>query len=129
MSRILFYSSVVFLVLHGLIHLMGTTVYMKLGRVEGLAYKTTVLGGRLDLGEGGIAVVGALWLLAALGFVAAAAALVAGFGWGAALLVGVTLLSLLLTVLDWNAAFVGAIFNLVILAVLFVGPRLASLHP
>jgi hypothetical protein len=57
------------LVLHGLIHLMGTAVYMKLGTVEGLKYKTTLLGGRWDLGAGGIWVFGALWAVAAVGFV------------------------------------------------------------
>ncbi len=50
----------IILVLHGLIHLMGTAVYMKLTRIQGLNYKTTLLGGRWDLGEGGIKVFGAL---------------------------------------------------------------------
>jgi len=40
-----------------------------------------LLGGRWDLGEGGIRVFGALWAAAAIGFVAAAAALLAGWGW------------------------------------------------
>jgi hypothetical protein len=45
------------LVLHGLIHLMGTAVYMRLADVQGLSYKTTLLGGRLDLGENGMRIV------------------------------------------------------------------------
>ena len=44
----------ILLILHGLIHLIGTVVYTKLGTVKGLSYKTTLLGGRWDLGEGGI---------------------------------------------------------------------------
>ena len=129
MSRTLVIAAVVILALHGLIHLMGTTVYMKLGRVEGLSYKTTLLGGRWDLGEMGIAVYGALWLLAAVGFIAAAVGLAAGWESATLLLVAVTALSLVLTVLDWNSAFMGAIVNLVILTTLLVGPRLVASLP
>ena len=62
MSKILLIIVSIGLVLHGLIHLMGTTVYMKLGMIEGFGYKTTLLAGRFDLGAGGIAVFGALWV-------------------------------------------------------------------
>jgi len=114
------------LVLHGLIHLMGTTVYMKLGNVEGLTYKTTLLGGRWDLGEGGMRVFGALWIIPAVGFVLAAAAL--GLGWPSwlALLVSVAVVSLVLTVLDWSNAYAGAVVNLIILCAAFVGLRFGA---
>jgi hypothetical protein len=59
------FAAGVVLVLHGMIHLMGTTVYMKLGHVEASPYKTTLLGGRWDPGEGGMRVFGALWLIPA----------------------------------------------------------------
>jgi hypothetical protein len=72
MPRILIVFVALVLGIHGLIHLLGATVYLKLGDVQGLAYKTTVLGGRVDLGAGGIRVFGALWILPAIGFVAAA---------------------------------------------------------
>lgn len=57
--RILTIVASIVLVLHGLIHIMGTAVYMQLGVIQGLPYTTTVLGGRWDLGAGGIAVYGA----------------------------------------------------------------------
>ena len=126
MSKTIIIIASIVLVLHGLIHLMGTTVYMKLTTIEGFAYKTTLLGGRWDLGEGGIQVFGALWALAAIGFVVAAVALLAGWGWWQPVLVGVTLFSLVLTALDWSNAFAGAIINIIILAVLWLGPRIAS---
>lgn len=116
----------IILVLHGLIHLMGTAVYMKLTRIQGLNYKTTLLGGRWDLGEGGIKVFGALWAVAAIGFVAAGAALLAGWGWWQPVLVGVVLFSLALTILDWSSAFMGAIINVMLLAVLWLGPHIAG---
>jgi hypothetical protein len=113
------------LIVHGLVHLMGTTVYLKLGTIEGFSYKTTLLNGRWDLGETGIAVFGALWAVAAVGFVIAGVALLAGWSWWQPVLVGVTLFSLALTVLDWKTAFAGAIINIAILVVLWLGPQLS----
>ena len=126
MLRIMLIVATIVLVLHGLIHLMGTVAYMKLGVIQQLPYKTTVLGGRWELGAGGIAVYGALWGVAAIGFVVAALAF--WFGWAGwqPLLLGVTLLSLALTALDWDVAFAGVILNIVILALLWLGPRLTG---
>ncbi len=114
------------LTLHGLIHLMGTVTYMKLGAVQGLTYKTTLLGGRWNLGESGIAVYGALWALAAIGFVAAAIALLAGWDWYRPALAGTAIFSLALTALDWKVAFAGVILNLVILAWLWLAPLIGK---
>jgi hypothetical protein len=112
--------------IHGLIHLMGATVYLKLGDVQGLVYKTTVLGGRIDLGAGGIRVFGALWILAAIGFVAAALGLFEGWSWWSVALLATTLVSTLLTVLDWNVAFMGAIVDFAILGALWFQLRLVA---
>lgn len=126
MSKTILIIATAILVLHGLIHLMGTSVYMKLASVEGFVYKTTVLGGRWDLGTGGISLFGALWLVPALGFVVAAVGLWLGAPWWQALLLPVTLFSLVLTALDWNIASAGAVVNLVILALLWLGPRVVG---
>jgi len=114
------------LVVHGLIHLMGTTVYMKLGTIAGLPYKTTLLGGRWELGEGGIRAFGMLWAVAAIGFVVAAAALLAGWAWWWPALLAVALFSLMLTALDWSNAYAGVMINILILAVLWLGPHIAG---
>ena len=114
------------LIAHGLVHLMGTTVYMKLGTIEGLPYKTTLLGGRWDLGERGMRLFGALWVLPALGFVLGGAALLVGQALWVPIVVVTTLLSLVMTVLDFRAAFVGAILNVAILATVWLGPILRS---
>ena len=116
--RALTIIAAIVLILHGLIHLMGT--------VKGLSYKTTLLGGRWDLGEGGITVFGALWAVAAVGFVVAALALLTGWSWWKPVLIGVTLFSLVLTSLDWGVAFAGIVVNLGILAALWLGPRIAG---
>lgn len=69
---------------------------------------------------------GALWALAASGFIVAAGALLAGWQWWQPVLLGVTLLSLALTALDWGVAYTGVIVNSVILALLWLGPRIPN---
>ena len=126
MLKIMLIIASIVLFLHGLIHLMGTVAYMRLAVIQQLPYKTTVLGGRWDLGASGTAVYGALWAVAAIGFIVAAAALLIGWQWWQPVLVGVMLLSLALTALDWDVAFAGVILNIAILALLWLGPRLTS---
>jgi len=126
MPKIIIIVAALVLILHGLIHLIGPTVYMKLGQVEEIAYKTTLLGGRWEVGERGIWMFGALWTVPAVGFILAAVALLAGWSWWQPVLIGVTLVSLLLTVLDWRIAYAGVVVNLVILAVFALEPRIAS---
>lgn len=116
----------IILILHGLVHLMGTVTYMKLGVVEGLTYKTTLLGGHWDLGEGGIRIYGALWAVAVVGFVLAATALLFGWFWWKPVLAGVAAFSLALTALDWKVASAGAILNIVILAWLAFFPNIVK---
>jgi len=47
MKMLIIVASII-LILHGLVHLMGTAAYLKLAELKGLPYKTTVLGGRWD---------------------------------------------------------------------------------
>jgi hypothetical protein len=125
MARILMIIVAIALILHGLIHLMGTAVYARHAEIKGLSYKTTLLSGHWDLGQSGIAVFGWLWLLPAVGFVAGAVALLAGWAWWNPVLVGITLVSLTLTVLDWSSAFRGAVIDVAILALILASPRIA----
>ena len=126
MLRILLYFVAFLLAVHGLIHLMGFTAYWPLAEMKELPYKTTLLGGRWEVGATGMRVFSLLWLLAAIGFVAATLGLILHQGWWLPVLVGVTLLSLTLCVLDWSVAFRGALINIVILIVLLpvVGLRI-----
>lgn len=59
-------------------------------------------------------------------FIVAAVALLAGWRWWQSVLVGTTLLSLALTALDWGDAYTGVMLNLVILALLWLVPRMTS---
>ncbi len=124
--RLLMVAVCVFLMLHGLIHLMGAAAYLRLAEIPQLPYKTTVLGGRVDLGAGGTAVYGALWGIAAIAFLVCGIGLLLGASWGQPLLVGVTLFSLVLTALDWKVAYAGAVIDAIILLALRLVPRLGS---
>jgi hypothetical protein len=126
MQKLAIWAFASLLVLHGLIHLMGTTVYMKIGQIQGLPYKTTLLGGRWDLGERGTRVFGALWIVPAVGFVLAGAALFANHPAWSSFVIGSCVVSLALTLLDVRAAFAGAILDVLILAATWVGPILRS---
>jgi hypothetical protein len=120
MSNIFRAAAATILALHGLIHLIGPTVYLKLMELDGFAYKTTLLGGRWDLGERGIQAFGALWVFPAIGFLAAAAGLMLGYGWWGWVLAASTVLSLVLTALDYRVAFAGIVINVVILLLLLI---------
>ncbi len=113
--------------LHGLIHLLGFVAYWPLRAVPELAYKTTFLGGRLNLGTAGTRLYSVIWLLVAIGFVAACFGLVSGREWARPLLIAVTVASLFVIALDWAPAFRGAIVDVAILVLLIVGPQLANL--
>ena len=113
------YLAAFVLIAHGLIHLLGTTVYLRLGEVAGFAYKTTLLGNSWDVGPVGMGIFGAMWAVAAVGFIVSAIGMLTGSSWWQPVLIGVTVFSLLLTGLDWNLAFAGVALNLVILALVF----------
>ena len=105
--------------LHGIAHLAGFAESFHLTAATDLPYKTTILGGRLDLG-GGIRVMGILWLaLAAVFVVVAAGAALNATWWVYA--AGVTaMISLVMSLLEMPQARIGVLVNLAILAVLFV---------
>ncbi len=126
MHRILFMAAAVFLILHGLIHLLGTTAYWQLGKIAAVPYKTTLLGGAWDVGDTAILVFGALWLVPAVGFVVGGIAMLAGWPWWSPLVALMAAGSLGLTLLDWRVAYGGAIVNVVILGVLWLRPVVSA---
>ena len=114
------------LIVHGLIHLMGTAVYAWRAEIKGLSYSTRLLSGRWDLGIKGVRVFGWLWVLPAGGFVLAAIALLAGWPWWNPVLVAAALLSIALILFDWSNAFRGAVVDVAILLAALIGPRIAA---
>jgi hypothetical protein len=128
MSKVIRSIVYVFIILHGLAHLMATSVYWQLTESPDLVYDTAVLGGRVDLGENGIWLYGLLWLIAGLGTALAGIALFTRAAWAKPLLLAVTVFSLALCVLVIEAAKVGILINLAILAALLPGLRTSGLR-
>jgi hypothetical protein len=109
------------LVLHGLIHLIGFVVPWRITELSGYPYTTTVIWGRIDVGNGGARALGIGWLLAALAFVVAALGVWQGAVW-APLATGVTAVcSLVLCTIASPTALAGAVIDLgIVLATIYV---------
>ena len=106
---------------HGVAHLVGFLVPWRLMHDTEMPYKTTLLSGRWDVGDRGIRINGVLWLLAALGFFAAAVLLVLGLPfWYQTVLVMATA-SAALCLLGLPDAKIGGAVNLVLIVCLLVG--------
>ena len=119
MSKLLTNLAAFALCVHGLIHLIGTVVYMSLGSLEGLRYETT-LAGRWDVGVSGMAVFGMLWAVAGAAFVVAGIGLGSGATWWVGATTGAAVLSLLLSLLDSPNAYMGAAVDVAVLAAVVI---------
>jgi len=127
MSSILNTLLSIVLALHGLIHLIGTAVYMRFASFKDFPYKTTLLNGRFDLGTSGIGGFGLVWLLTAVAIVAAAVGVFSHASWSVPVLLASTIVSLVLCVVDWQVAKTGAIIDIIILGAIVVGSRLLNI--
>lgn len=105
--------------LHGLIHLLGFAAYFPLAKIPELPYKTALLDGRWEVGAGGVRLFSLFWLFASLGFATSAIAIILKQPFWAQVMLLSALLSLVLCLLDWKAAFRGFWIDLAILLVLF----------
>lgn len=113
--------------LHGIAHLPGFLNSWELVQMEEIPYHTTVLSGRVDLGDAGIRAMGVLWLAFAAVFVACAAGALVHGSWWLPWAMGATLGSLLLSAADWPEARLGVGVNAGLIAALIVGAKLGWL--
>ena len=56
----------IFLFLHGLAHLVGFIVPWRIAKMDDMPYKTTLIYGKVDVGDIGIRIMGIIWLLIAM---------------------------------------------------------------
>jgi hypothetical protein len=101
---------------HGLIHLIGFLVPWRIAQVEGFAYRTTALGGSVELGATGAQVVGVAWLAIAVGFVVAAVGVRRRSAWALWLTAALGTASLVVCVLGLPETVAGIVVNVAILA-------------
>jgi hypothetical protein len=106
----------VLMILHGIAHGPGVLGSWSLASFEDVSRQPNILLG--DAGDGVVFVLGALYLLAGLGFVIAGAALLLRVAWWQRLATAAVLLSLVVTTLWWSDAIVGLVLNVAVLAVL-----------
>jgi hypothetical protein len=117
MSGLLRFALVSILVAHAVAHLPGFLVSWELRAFPAVPYTTEVLGG-FDVGAVGTRIIGALWLFAAVGIVAAAVAAHLRVSWMPMLLWPMIGLSTTLCILGWPATRAGLAANLVVVALL-----------
>jgi hypothetical protein len=116
------------LIAHGVAHLVGFVVPWKLMAAPDVPYRTTILGGTVDIGDAGSRALGVVWLIAALGLMLLGSALLAGFNvraWIFTLLGG----SLALCVVGWPDARIGVVVNVVLIGVLLAMRQLGTACP
>ncbi|MCC7241179.1 MAG: ABC transporter permease [Acidobacteria bacterium] len=117
-------AAAIVMFVHGVAHLPGFLVSFRLASLAELPYKTTILAGRLNLGDRGIQVMGLMWAALAIGFALASVGLLFRLPWWGAAAWAATAMSLILCVLGWPEARIGALVNLALGAWLLWGaPR------
>lgn len=119
----------IYLFVHGFCHLVGFVVPWKIATLEEEPYKTTLLSGAVDIGDIGIRIIGVLWLITAVAFIAGAVGSIALFHWWRPLTLYLSIFSLVLCVLGLPGAKIGILANVIILAYLIAGGRLGWLPP
>ena len=97
---------------HGVAHLPGFLVSWRLASFDELPYRTTILAGRLDLGDHGIQIVGILWAALAFTFLAAGAAAFLRLPWWGPVAQAAVALSLVLCAIGWPETRIGVLVNI-----------------
>lgn len=105
---------------HAFAHLPGFIAYLRLAELKDMPYKTTILAGRVNVGDLGIQVFGALWLVAALAFVASSIGVGARLSWWQTAMFIAAGFSLVLCILGWPDTRFGLFVNLALVAFLLV---------
>jgi hypothetical protein len=109
-------AAAAFLVLHGLIHLMGFAVSWQLATMQELAYRTTVLNGALDVGDAGARVLGIAWVVAAVALVAAGVLVWRGSSSAAVVTAAAAVFSLIVCAAGLPDAFRGLYIDIALIA-------------
>jgi hypothetical protein len=115
------------LLAHGFAHLVGFVGPWKIGKPDPKQPYTTLLAGRLDVGDTGIRVVGILWLLAAVAFGVLALAVLTEAPWWQPAAIWIASYSLALSILGLPASWIGIAVDIILLAYVLYAHRLALL--
>jgi hypothetical protein len=108
---------------HGIAHFVGFVFSWQIATLAELPYKTTILAGRIDVGDGGIRAMGLLWLLGGLGFLIAAVGVATEAPWSLRLTALMVAVSLVLCTIGWPDSRIGLVVNIALAVVLVVNAR------
>ena len=111
----------ILMILHGVAHLPGFAGSWRLATFPNLPYHTRLLDGRFEVGDGGMRLIGSLWLLVALAFMCAALGALTNTPWWAGTAFVATLVSFTLCALEWPATQVGVPVNVTLAVALLAG--------
>jgi hypothetical protein len=117
------------LALHGIVHIVGFIVPWRLLTTAGTDYHTTILGGALDIGDGGMRALGVVWLIVAALFLTAGYASATQQVWWMPLAFALAAVSLMLCLLELPETIFGVLLNAALIVFLAVGARLGWLAP
>ncbi|MBM3787448.1 MAG: hypothetical protein FJW30_24080 [Acidobacteria bacterium] len=117
------YALIALLAVHGFAHLPGFAAAWRLIENAEMPYRTTLLHGRLDLGDAGIRIYGLCWLALACGFAIAAIGVAQRASWWLLLVEALVLISVLFCAIGWPDTRFGLLANLLTIALAF-----ATLH-
>lgn len=109
------------MIAHGIAHLARFAIPWRLAPRSGAPVRTTVLDGRIDIGEGGVRALGSLWLALAMAFCLAALGAFAATDWWLLVAFLAALVSMMLCLLEWPQARFGVGANLLVLGGLAAG--------
>ena len=110
-------AAAIVLVLHGLVPALGFVALWRVAELEGIAYRTTVLDGRLEIGDTGARILGLAWLALVPAFVVAAYGVATGRRWALPVVGLVAAASLVVSILGLPDSRPGLMIDVAILAV------------
>ena len=110
----------VFIALHGLVHVIGFTVPWGFGGPRGVERSTLILNHSVDVGDPAMKLVGFVWLVAAVAFVAVAVLLWRGHPSARRSTVALLLVSTVLCTIGLPGSIMGLAIDIVLLGLLVV---------
>jgi hypothetical protein len=117
----------VVLFVHGIAHLPGFLVPWRIATLKDMPYKTTVVAGKVDIGDTGVRAVGVLWLAVGFAFAASGVGVIARVPWWRPVTMTAAALSFVLSIINRPDSRIGVLINAAIIAFLLVDSRLGWL--
>ncbi len=118
----------IYMFVHGFAHIVGFLVSWKLVNDKDTPYKTTILGGKLDLGDTGIRIMGILWLLTGIAFFLVTYGVIVQTGWWKTSTLFITCFSLFISLIALPDTKYGVMANILLLLFLWFAPALGWLN-